>query len=131
MTNGLPMQLWDCSATNPNQWWHDYNVSNGMAAPATIIAGDNPLKCITAQNGNTNGSPIVISDCTQAQNQQFTSYGGTVMAYNGAKCLDVVGGVDSNGVQLQLWDCIAQNGNQRWTGSVELCVILQIIPVVW
>jgi hypothetical protein len=63
---------------------------------------------------NANGSPVVISDCTGADNQHWTFKNGAVTAYGGTKCLDATDGVNSNGVKLQIWDCWPNSVNQQW-----------------
>ncbi|KAG8766435.1 hypothetical protein FRC16_007661, partial [Serendipita sp. 398] len=35
-------------------------------------------KCLSSQNGNANGSPIVIADCTGGTDQLFTFQNGQV-----------------------------------------------------
>ena len=71
---------------------------------------------------NANGSPVVMGDCAGGDNQLWTFTNGAVTAYGGTKCLDVTGGVDSNGVKLQIWDCWPDSLNQQWywTGDNHL-----------
>ena len=65
---------------------------------------------------NSNGSPIIIYDCTGEDDQRWSfNNHGAITAYSGKKCLDVTDGVNSNGVKIQLWDCLEEkNVNQRW-----------------
>jgi hypothetical protein len=44
-------------------------------------------KCLQSQNGNTNGSPVVLADCTSSVDQQFIYSNGNVTMYGGAMCL--------------------------------------------
>jgi hypothetical protein len=71
-------------------------------------------KCIKSQNGNVNGSPLVIADCDGSVDQQFTFSGGSLTAYSGAMCVDVTNGNATNGVKLQLWQCFSGSANQQW-----------------
>lgn len=34
---------------------------------------------------------------------------------DGGRCMEVAGGVNANGTAVQLWDCDANNANQKWT----------------
>jgi hypothetical protein len=65
-----------------------------------IQSMDNYLKCLQSQNGNINGSPIVLADCTGEidANQQFEYLNRTVRMYGGAMCL--VGGSAGNVLSL-------------------------------
>jgi hypothetical protein len=87
-----------------------------------ISPSANNGKCLTSQNGNANGSPVVIGDCIGDDTQHFTFANGAVTAYGGTKCLDVTDGNDINGVKLQLWDCWPNSANQQWwwTGDNHL-----------
>jgi len=87
-----------------------------------ISPSANNAKCLTSQNGNVNGSPVVISDCAGGDNQLWTFKKGAVTAYGGTKCLDVTDGGNSNGVKLQIWDCWPNSANQQWwwTGDNHL-----------
>ena len=71
---------------------------------------------------NSNGSPVVITDCTGSNDQLWTFKNGAVTAYGGTKCLDATDGVNSNGVKLQIWDCWPSSVNQQWwwTGDNHL-----------
>ena len=71
---------------------------------------------------NSNGSPVVIGDCTGGDDQLWTFKNGAVTAYGDTKCLDVTDGVNSNGVKLQIWDCRLSNVTQQWywTGDNHL-----------
>jgi hypothetical protein len=44
-------------------------------------------KCLQPQNGNNNGSPVVLADCTGSADQKWTFANGAVTIYNGAMCL--------------------------------------------
>ncbi|KAG8799927.1 hypothetical protein FRC16_004099, partial [Serendipita sp. 398] len=76
------------------------------------IAGNS--KCLSSQNGNANGSPVVIADCTGGAEQLFTFQNGQVTMYGGKMCLDVTDGVNADGTKLQIWQCYAGAPNQAW-----------------
>ena len=61
-----------------------------------------------------NGAPVQITDCTGGDDQEW-KFGpnGAISLYNGAKCLDVTNGANTNGNKLQVWNC-AKNYNQEF-----------------
>ncbi|CCA67406.1 hypothetical protein PIIN_01237 [Serendipita indica DSM 11827] len=71
-------------------------------------------KCLASQNGQTNGSPIVVADCTGGADQLFTFQNGQVTMYGGSMCLDVTDGVNADGTKLQIWQCYQGSANQAW-----------------
>lgn len=75
-------------------------------------AGANAKKCLRADN--VNGAPVQITDCTGGDDQEW-KFGpnGAISLYNGAKCLDVTNGANTNGNKLQVWNC-AKNYNQEF-----------------
>ena len=64
---------------------------------------------------NYNGSPVVMGECAFGHDNRWTFQDGTITMYNGTKCLDVTDGEDSNGVKVQIWDCVPGNVNQQWS----------------
>jgi hypothetical protein len=77
-----------------------------------LQAGSNAGKCLRADNKN--GAKVTIASCTGGSDQEWTFKNGAVTLYNGAKCLDVVGGKKADGAKLQVWDCSAGSKNQQW-----------------
>lgn len=69
--------------------------------------------CLTAE-GLDNGASVNIEPCQALANQAWLFTGGAVTIFNGSKCLDVKDGVDADGTQVQIWDCVAGNTNQQW-----------------
>ena len=41
-------------------------------------------------------------------------YGADIVGHGG-NCVDVSGGGTANGTNVQMWDCMSGNDNQRWT----------------
>lgn len=76
-----------------------------------IQPGSNGAKCLSA--ANTNGAPVVLADCSGASSQKWTFKNGQVTLYSGAKCLDVINGVNKDGTKLQVWDCGASSGSSQ------------------
>lgn len=60
-----------------------------------------------------NGNGVQLQSCVGAPNQQWRFENGQVKIH-GNKCLDVVDGANVNGVKLQVWDCDANNPNQKF-----------------
>lgn len=67
--------------------------------------------CITIYHNDIHLSTIYISG---GSDQLWTWKNGAVTIYNGAKCLDVVGGDESNGAGLQIYDCAEGSPNQQF-----------------
>jgi hypothetical protein len=98
--------------------WNSYSCPDGL-----IRSNVNLSKCIEGSNGNTgNGTPIIISDCTGSDQQNWTRLtpGGqtsittlSVTVNKVKKCMDVSGSGTADGTKVQLWDC---NGTvaQQW-----------------
>ena len=63
---------------------------------------------------NSNGSPVVLNVCPSIGGNFWAIENDTITAYNGTKCLEVVDGVNSNGLKLQISDCSPTNVNQKW-----------------
>ncbi|KAJ7189488.1 carbohydrate-binding module family 13 protein [Mycena pura] len=77
-----------------------------------IEPGLNSGKCLTAAS-NTDGATVTIQTCTGAAAQKWTFTGGSVKIFDN-KCLDVTGGVTTNGNKLQIWTCGTGNQNQQF-----------------
>ncbi|KAG7098443.1 hypothetical protein E1B28_000394 [Marasmius oreades] len=91
------------------------------SAPTWRFAGKQG--CISAPS-NTAGTPVVIHDCNteDVANHSWDLFLPTrqdeqpqqIKVFNN-KCLDVVGGANTDGAKIQIWDCVAGNTNQLWT----------------
>lgn len=79
----------------------------------------NNAKCLQSQNGNVNGSPVVITDCTDSVDQQFTFQNGALTLYGGTMCLDVTNGANVDGTKLQIWQCYSGSTNQQWYWTTD------------
>jgi len=77
-----------------------------------IEPGLNSGKCLTAAS-NTNGATVTIQTCTGAAAQKWTFTSGSVKIFDN-KCLDITGGVTTNGNKLQIWTCGTGNQNQQF-----------------
>ena len=62
---------------------------------------------------------MVIGDCYAHPDNLWLNVNVSITAYEGTMCLDVKDGVNSNGVKVQLWDCAAENTNQRWMNTKQ------------
>jgi len=130
-TDGNQLQIWECSSNNPNQGWDPASIPFNTIGPLHIEA---PLTetppgdpwCIVAQD-SINGSPVFLNPCANFTSQfpsgniTFTipvpSLAGPIKTFSGSKCLDVPNGNTTNGVKLQVWDCVEGNTNQLFIES--------------
>lgn len=73
-------------------------------------------KCLDAYNhGTTNGTRVVIWDCTGGNNQKWNvNTDGTLTNVTSGLCLDAYNAATANGTKLVLWSCNGQN-NQKWS----------------
>lgn len=73
-------------------------------------------KCLDADNnGTTNGTKVIIWDCTGGTNQKWTvNSNGTVTNNKSGLCLDAVSSGTANGTKIDLWTCNSGT-NQKWT----------------
>ena len=105
----------------------DATLSSSQAndASASLSAGANSQgawspevasgKCLTTAKGSSdNGTPVQISTCTDS-NEQVWSYTNHTLRIFGNKCLDVTDGVVNDGTKLQIWDCVPNSRNQKWS----------------
>lgn len=67
-------------------------------------------------SANDNGATVSLQQCTGNPNQKWTFAGGQIKVF-GDKCLDVVGGNNVNGAQVQIHTCTGGNPNQLWDYS--------------
>ena len=121
-TNGTPVQTWECLG-NSNQKW-------GIGANGVIRFGsNNSSKCLSVS-----GSLLVISDCLSGYfGQKFVFADGSLkLATDSTKCLDVPAAWDAdyapngavgtasapnlipNGRQVQVFQCLPAQINQKW-----------------
>ncbi|KJA16569.1 carbohydrate-binding module family 13 protein [Hypholoma sublateritium FD-334 SS-4] len=129
LTNGNQMQIWTCIEGNQNQIWS----ANGLANPLDEVSlNSNPNLCMAA-NSSANGSPVFITDCSDASSRKVWSVpqvghgnsGSYQLSFgtDGAgpiKCLDVTDGQVVPGTKLQLWDCTTGNANQFFTPTTVI-----------
>jgi lysophospholipase L1-like esterase len=105
-TNGVQLQIWDCSG-QANQSW------TVTASRQLMVLGS---KCMDALNaGTTAGTQVVTWDCNGQTNQQWNvNSNGTITGVQSNLCLDASGRGTANGTRLILWTCNGQT-NQQWT----------------
>ena len=71
-------------------------------------------RCLTDPNGSrTNGTQLVIFDCTQAAYQAWILPASPVQSGILGKCMDDAGNATTNGNKIQLWACNGKN-SQKW-----------------
>lgn len=83
---------------------------------AIITPGSDSDTCLSAEF-NRDGAPVDIRPCSGAAGQDWVFANGAITTFGGSKCLDVTNGVDADGTNLQVWDCVPGNSNQQWTYS--------------
>lgn len=105
-TNGIQVQLWDCSGGTNQRWTY--------AANKQLTVYGN--KCLDAFGaGTSNGTVVAIWDCHGGLNQQWNiNANGTITSVQSGLCLDANGAATANGTRIILWSC---NGgaNQQWS----------------
>jgi hypothetical protein len=65
--------------------------------------------------GTSNGTQVIIWDCSDQSNQQWNiNAGGTITGVQSGLCLDANGAGTATGTKIVLWSC---NGgaNQQWS----------------
>lgn len=82
----------------------------------SIQPGSGPGICLTAES-NSEGAVVDIQPCGEEAGQDWVFANGAISVFDGSKCLDVTNGVDADGTNLQVWDCVSGNANQQWTYS--------------
>jgi alpha-galactosidase len=92
-----------------------YRVSGGGTSqpPTTFrLRGEASGRCLDVnQASSANGTPMLIWDCHNGANQQYTRSGQALQVMG--KCLDVPNNALA-GTRVQIWDCTGGT-NQRWT----------------
>jgi alpha-galactosidase len=92
-----------------------YRVSGGgtASAPATFrLRGEASGRCLDVNLGSSaNGTQMIIWDCHDGANQQFTQAGQSLQVLG--KCLDAPS-TAVGGTRVQIWDCNGST-NQQWT----------------
>jgi predicted alpha-1,2-mannosidase len=104
-TDGNPVDIWDCNATDAQSWT--------IAQDGTIrVLG----KCLDAwQSGTTNGTVIDLYECNGTGAQQWSQgTNGSLVNPESGLCLDDPNATTTEGTQLQLYTCNG-TGAQDWT----------------
>ncbi|WP_052745004.1 RICIN domain-containing protein [Micromonospora sp. HK10] len=105
-TNGIQVQLWDCSGQSNQRFTY-------TSGKQLQVYGN---KCLDANaQGTSNGTQVIIWDCNGQSNQQWNvNANGTITGVQSALCLDANAAATANGTKIILWAC---NGgaNQQWS----------------
>ncbi|MEU3647268.1 RICIN domain-containing protein [Lentzea sp. NPDC034063] len=96
--NGSAFQRWDFIDRNN----HVVQIRNAVT-----------LKCMDALGSNTNGTPVVQWPCANISNQRFQASRNlpdfvtlrSRVAGTSSHCLDVPGGLSTEGAAMQIWVC--------------------------
>lgn len=104
-TDGNKVQLYNCNATNAQNWQVNSNKT------ITVLG-----KCLdAASGGTTNGTLIDLYTCSGATSQQWTfGANGSLVNVNSGTCLDDPTSSQTAGTQLQLYTC-DNTAAQKWT----------------
>ncbi|MFD5549657.1 ricin-type beta-trefoil lectin domain protein [Streptomyces goshikiensis] len=99
--DGTAIQLWTCNQTTAQQW---------RLTAETVRALD---KCLTNDAGK-----LKLATCNGSPTQKFAFRPGDKSLYNPAanQCVDLPGGNDTNGTDLQLRPC-SPGTSQEWSNS--------------
>ncbi|MDA0633951.1 RICIN domain-containing protein [Nonomuraea sp. MCN248] len=119
-TNAVTTTTGTISASVPSHGTVVFRVSGGTPAPpATRIQGAGSGRCLDVTGASqANGTPVVIWDCHQQSNQQWTSTTAGELRVYGGKCLDVNNAATADGTGVIIWDCNGQN-NQKWRFNAD------------
>lgn len=102
--------------------------------PVILTPGANAGLCLTA-GGTTDGSPVTVETCNGSAQQvwNFTASAGgaTVSTNNGTMCLDVTGGVNSDGTLTQVWTCTTNDVNQNWFYTTDNRWAYHLLVTYW
>ncbi|SET00899.1 Ricin-type beta-trefoil lectin domain-containing protein [Stigmatella erecta] len=91
----------------------DTGTLTGTLAAVALRPVVNTALCLEAGPASSyNGLEATIAACNGGSTQAWTYTNGTLRVGN--RCLDVNGGVDTNGTKIHLWECMAGNANQQW-----------------
>jgi alpha-galactosidase len=102
------------SASVPAHGTAVFRVSGGTPIPATRIQGVGSGRCLDVNGASqANGTPVIIWDCHQQANQQWTLTDAGELRVYGSKCLDVYNADTADGTAVIIWDCNGQS-NQKW-----------------
>ncbi|MTK02053.1 endo-1,4-beta-xylanase [Micromonospora sp. CP22] len=108
--------LFDCAGNKKPAYTAVLDTLNGGSTPPTNPTGNRLRneasgRCLDVNGANSaNGSQMIIWDCHNNANQQFTQNGRALQVMG--KCLDAPNNA-SAGTQVQIWDCSGA-ANQQW-----------------
>ena len=110
--NGTNIQTYNCHSYDNQQWYFH-------PTDRTIHSALDYSKCLDLSQSHTdNGTNIQLWDCngTDAQHWVYNGLYRTMhSSVDSGKCWDAANGSASTAnVNLQLWDCIYSNNNQKW-----------------
>ncbi|MFG1949380.1 glycoside hydrolase family 27 protein [Nonomuraea sp. NPDC048826] len=118
-TNAVSTTTGPISASVPAHGTVVFRVSGGTAAPANRIQGAGSGRCIDVNGASqANGAQVIIWDCHQQANQQWTATTAGELRVYGSKCLDVNNAGTADGTGVIIWDCNGQS-NQRWRFNAD------------
>jgi Ricin-type beta-trefoil lectin domain len=95
---GLPLVTWDCNGGLAQMFqWNPFNAGE-IKDLATGM-------CLDTLWQNANGMTVVEMPCNGSASQAWTIGNGQVVSNWNNKCLEVRGWSESNGTDVELWDC--------------------------
>lgn len=122
-SNGGNIHQWSCDNDHSNQIFNFNKVGNYYQ-----IKHEASGKCLDAANaGTSNGTNVYLWSCHGGDNQLWTLSSNsntsdardfTIKGKHSGKCMDLTAGGQpsgsSNGTNIQLWTCNANNANQNF-----------------
>jgi len=110
LQSGNKIQIWDCNGIEINQNW--------IYSEGALRSGVDQSKCVDLGNMQP-GTPIAIEACNGSLQQKLIyDTSNSYRVYNNRVCIDLSGGLKSNGNILQVWNCTKGNDNQMWTAAL-------------
>jgi alpha-galactosidase len=121
-TNATSTTSGAISASVPGHGTAVYRVSGGgtVPPPSTFrLRGEASGRCLDVnQASSANGTQMLIWDCHNGANQQFTQSGAALQVLG--KCLDIPTNATA-GTRVQIWDCSGAS-NQQWTVNANATI---------
>jgi hypothetical protein len=118
------IQQWDCANPgNPNFGHQQWDFEIGSDGWASIYYGNSNMCLKTTGFGN--GDLVILDDCTGVTNKWrgYLIQDGGIDYYQlvhvGGRCMDMPRGSNSNGEQVQIWDCVDGNRQQWLSWAVD------------
>ncbi|MET9674542.1 RICIN domain-containing protein [Streptomyces sp. NPDC006482] len=103
---GTPVQLWDCNASEGQDWAYD--------PVARTLVGKGGLCLDAAGGGSADGTRLIGWTCSGDDNQRWTLTPEGTLTGVGGTCVTAADGGTAGGTALQLGTCVPGSPSQTW-----------------